>query len=278
MNNLEKQMLDLLRMLKEKYCLTGVKAEFETEGIRREELLRLMDISLRAGLGISLKIGGCEAISDMQDAMRYGVERIIAPMIETPYALKKYINACQTVFPEDVTDNMGFLMNIETITAYQNLDAMLALPEASRLTGITIGRVDLVGSMQGQPERSAVNSNEVLTICLQIARTAKSKGLEVLVGGAVSIDSLPFLQQFPAGHLDRFETRKAIFGCPHALHNPPEAFLKAIEFEVLWLKNKQQYYRALSQEDENRIAMLESRLAQGRATLDAKQQSVIIQR
>lgn len=275
MNNLEKQMLDLLRELKEKYCLTGVKAEFETEGIRREELLRLMDISLRAGLGISLKIGGCEAISDMQDAMRYGVERIIAPMIETPYALQKYLGACQAVFPQDVAEDMGFLMNVETMTAYQNLDAMLSLPEAARLTGITIGRVDLVGSMQGNPDRSAVNSNEVLAICLDIAKRAKSKGLEVLVGGAVAIDSLPFLQQFPAGHLDRFETRKAIFGCPQALRNPPEAFLKAIEFEVLWLKNKQQYYRNLSREDENRITMLESRLAQGRAALDTKPSTVV---
>ena len=36
--------------------------------------------------------------------------------------------------------------------------------------------------------------------------------------------------------------------------------LKAIEFELLWLKSKQRYYSSIKSEDDHRIKMLDSRL------------------
>ncbi len=261
MNHLEKQMLSLLIELKEVHHVGAVKAEFEAEGTRLDELWRLQDVALRAGLGLNLKIGGCEAIRDMHDAILLGAERIIAPMVETPYALKKFLNAVQMVFPEDVQMNTEFLVNIETITACNNFDDMLELPEVRNLAGVVIGRVDLVGSLYGDCQRSAVNNDEVQDICIRLSRKAKAKGLDVIVGGGVSIDSIPFFKNFPDAHIDRYETRKIIFDCPEALDNSSEAFLKAMEFELLWLKNKQQHYARLSQEDAERIKMLEKRFS-----------------
>jgi hypothetical protein len=81
----------------------------------------------------------------------------------------------------------------------------------------------------------------------------------VVVGGGVSVHSKAFFKAFPPGHLDRFETRKVIFSCPGALDNPEEAFLKAVEFELLWLKNKKAYYGAIHQEDDARLVMMEKR-------------------
>ncbi len=104
-----------------------------------------------------------------------------------------------------------------------------------------------------------VNSEKLLAYCLTLAEQAKSKGLKVVVGGGVSVDALPFFKQFPAGHLDRFETRKVIFQCPQAIQNPEIAFLKAVEFELMWLKNKRNHYHAIAREDEDRIQMMENR-------------------
>lgn len=257
MNSMEKKMVELLVELKENYNVSGVKAEFEAEGTRMEEAMRLKEVSLKAGLGLNLKIGGCEAIKDMFDAISLGVDRVIAPMVETAYALKKYINAVNIAFENGEKSDVEFLINLETITASKNFDEMLSLPEIQSLSGIVIGRVDLSGSMG--LTREAINSDRVLDVALKIAEKAKSAGLKVVIGGGVSVHSLPFFKAFPEGHIDRFETRKVVFSCPEALNNSEEAFLKAVEFEIMWLKNKKNYYGAIHREDDSRLEMMEER-------------------
>jgi len=257
MNTLERKMVTLLLELKEKHNVVGVKAEFEAEGTRIEEAMRLKEVSLKAGLELALKIGGCEAIRDMFEASDLGTRWLVAPMVETPYALKKYLVALKTGFSLEQRDDIDFLINLETITACGNFDAMLALPEIDLLDGIVLGRVDLTGSMN--LSREAINTGEILQICLEMAAKAKAHGKKVVVGGGVSAHSLPFFRSFPAGHLDRFETRKVVFSCPEALDNKEEAFLKAVEFELLWLKNKKAYYSLISLEDDARLKMMEDR-------------------
>lgn len=256
MNIREKEMVSILIELKENYYLTGVKAEFEAEGTRLEEAMRLKEITLKAGLGFHLKIGGCEAIKDMYDALNLGVQSVIAPMVETPYALKKYIDAANNVFAEQ-SQEVEFLINIETITSVENFAKMLTAQAIEKLSGIVIGRVDLTGSLGWTND--TVNNSKILDISNKLAVQAKTKGLKVIVGGGVSVQSMPFFQAFPPGNLDGFETRKLIFSCPGALKNPKEAFLKAIEFELLWLKNKKKYYGLIQAEDDARLKKIEKR-------------------
>ncbi len=269
MNKLEQNMVRLLVDLKQNYHVTAIKAEFEAEGTRLDEAMRLKDVTSAAGLGLNIKIGGCEAIKDMLDAISLGAERIIAPMVETPYALQKFIRAAKLVYGERL-DDIELLVNVETITTYENFDAMLQVPELSSLNGIVIGRVDFSGSLGW--DRSRINTQELLVYCEKLAAKAKSKGLSVVIGGAVSVDAIPFFKQLPAGHLDRFETRKVIFQCPHALQNPEIAFIKAVEFELMWLKNKRNYYSGIAKEDEERIRMMEARYESSLAKLETRKE------
>lgn len=257
MNLIEKQMVKLLVDLKENHHVVGVKAEFEAEGTRMEEAMRLKEVSLKAGLGLTLKIGGCEAIRDMFEASMLGTEHLVAPMVETPYALRKYLAAIKIAFTEEQRADMDFLINLETITACNHFEAMLQIPEIDLLGGIVLGRVDLTGSLG--LSREAINTDQIQSICHDMAAKAKAANLKVVVGGGVSAHSLPFFRSFPSGHLDRFETRKVVFECPGALDNCDEAFLKAVEFEMMWLKNKKNYYSHISIEDDTRLAMMEER-------------------
>lgn len=272
MNKLERQMIDLLKDLKNNYNVTGIKAEFEAEGTRIEEAMRLKDITTTVGLGLNIKIGGCEAIKDMLDAVSLGAQRIIAPMVETPYALQKFVKAAQLVFAETL-DQVELLVNIETEVAANNFAAMLQLPEIKYLRGVVIGRVDMVGSMS--LGRDQINSDRVRDLSMQLAAQAKTKGLAVVVGGGVSIDSIPFFKAFPKGNLDRFETRKVIFGCPAALNNPEDAFIKAVKFELMWLNNKRNYYSAIAREDEDRITLMENRYRSSLAQLKVTEPELI---
>jgi hypothetical protein len=88
----------------------------------------------------------------------------------------------------------------------------------------------------------------------------------VVVGGAISTDSLPFLRKLSDGLLDRYETRKICFSCPEALEEGAEkGITKAVAFELAWLQNKRSYYRTIAEEDDKRISMLEARAKQGQA-------------
>lgn len=263
MNLMERKMVDCLKDLRDNHAVIGVKMEFEAEGTRIDEAMRLKEVSMAAGLTLTTKVGGCEAVKDMFDAGALGTRYLVGPMVESPYALKKFIQATQIAFPKDLHSEMDFYINLETITAIKNFDDMLNIPEAAHLDGIVLGRVDLTGSMN--LDRASVNSNEVLDICMSMAAKAKSRGKKVIVGGAVSVHSMNFFKAFPAGHLDKFETRKVVFGCPDALKNTEAAFLKAVEFEIMWLKNKKNYYGAIYSEDDNRLKMMEERY---RASID----------
>jgi hypothetical protein len=261
-NKTEREMLDLLKSLRQDFGAVSVKAEFEAEGTRTDELLRLIDLARRADLRVGLKIGGCEAVRDLLESKQFGVEYIIAPMIETPYALSKFIEAKNKSYTPDQRLDTSFLFNLETITAFNNLDGLVAAAKVTDgVQGAVFGRVDFAGS-NGQP-RSEIDKDGITEYVVKAAEVCKANKLELVVGGAVAIESLPALKRISEVHLTRFETRKVIFEAG-ALANPemPAGLKKTVFFELQWLKNKRDYYGSIQKEDEPRIAMLDKRWAQ----------------
>jgi len=258
MNALEGKMVDALVDLRENHHVIGVKAEFEAEGTRLEEALRLKEVVTAAGLGMTLKIGGCEGLRDMYEARVIGVDRMVAPMVESPYALTKFLKAVRMAFPADEREHVQMCVNIETVTGVANFDAMLALGDIDELDGIVLGRTDMCGSLGLTPDD--INEPQVLDIARSLFVKAKTRSLDCGMGGGVSAHTLPFLRALVPGTLDRFETRKVIFRCPEAFDDGAEAgILKAVGFELMWLKNKRSFYSAISEEDNLRIHVLESR-------------------
>ena len=262
MNKTEREMLDILKQLRQEYGAVSVKAEFEAEGTRSDELLRLIDLARRADLMVGLKIGGCEAVRDLIESKQYGVEYIIAPMVETPYALKKFIEAKNKVYSQDQQKDTDFLFNIETITAFNNMEGLIAVANMPNgVQGGVFGRVDFVGS--NDMPRSEIDSTGVTQFVLKCATALKAAKLDLVVGGAVASTSLGELKKISDIHLTRFETRKIIFdGASVNSSVMAKGLEKTVYFELLWLKNKQEYYETIQSEDNTRIKMLEKRWAE----------------
>jgi len=252
-------MISVLQTLKEEYGVYEIKAEFESEGSRMDELMRLKDVTSEVGLPIILKVGGVEAVTDVHNGLLLGVKGIIAPMAETKYAASKFTDLIDQFIPKDNANDVEFALNIETITAYKNFTDILSLSNIGNISSVTVGRVDLIGSMNYS--RSEINSSvEVESICRDIFKKAKKASLNTALGGGISLEALPVIEGMIGEKLiDKYETRKVVFPASSVKYGE-KAILKAVEFELLWLKGKQRFYSQVKKEDSLRIHMLESRL------------------
>lgn len=259
MNKTERLMVEILERGAEQFGVISVKAEFEAEGTRVDELLRLVDISRAAGLPLTVKIGGCEAIRDLLESKQIGVRYIVAPMVETPYALSKFIAAKNQIYLKDEQEEMNFLFNLETIDSFNNINKLVELAVAENgVQGIVFGRVDFTGSM-GLP-RDDIEKEVITEKILSTASICLERRLDLVVGGAISIDALSNLRKINQIKLSRFETRKIVFSNKALeLDSIESGLLNAVHFELLWLSNKRDYYNRISNEDAKRLELLENR-------------------
>ena len=252
-NNISKTIRDLLS----DYHALGVKTEFGEEASTVEETLRLKTM---AG-NCTVKISGCEAVKDMYDSKSVGATSIVAPMIESPYAMQKYVNCIKTVYPETWMEALKLYINIETIDGFKNLDRITDSEYFENIAGIVFGRTDFAGSLG--MNISDVNSEIIFDYACKTAQKTYEAKKEFIIGGGISPEALPFLRKFPQNCLTKIETRKVIFDAESLLSdkNAEVCINKALEFEILWLENKQNMFGILSENDRSRIKVLKSRAA-----------------
>jgi hypothetical protein len=202
---------------------------------------------------LSIKIGGCEAKRDIVDCIDIGCDTIVAPMIESQFALKKFLNSLNQY---GYNREKGF--NLETINAYRCLDELSY--EFNKLDFVTVGRVDFVGSLN--KDRNFVNTDEMYDIVENIFIKARENNTKCYLGGAISIESRDFIGKLLHNNLlDKFETRYIIFDC-HKINFEKfdELLYLANVFELEWLKYVNKKYSLLANKDIQRIQMIEDRI------------------
>ena len=257
MNKEERIMLDSLLELKEVYGVYGIKAEFEAEGARMDELISLRELILRAGLKFITKIGGCEAVHDMQQCKLLGATGIMAPMIETSFAMGKFVAAAKRVYGEEI-DTVEWIINAETKTCLSNYEEILKVG-AGFLNSVTVGRSDLSASMG--IDRKDIESKPVYDATREFLQMSHQAGHSTNFGGNIGVESIPFIIGM-SDIAERFETRKVILTMERDANKLRSAICKALNFELLWLLNKKSYYTRLSVEDEVRIKRMYNQINQ----------------
>jgi ABC-type dipeptide/oligopeptide/nickel transport system ATPase component len=96
--------------------VVGMKQSFEDEGVLLDDVITVKRITELCNLQSYVKIGGCEAKTDLYNCVRLGVNGVIAPMVETPFALSKFINIIN-----DYPSKIDPYIVIESKTAYENI-------------------------------------------------------------------------------------------------------------------------------------------------------------
>ena len=95
-----KNIINDLRQLK-KLGAVAIKQSLEDEGAGFKDLALMRKIT-KIGLKLNVKIGGCEAKNDIHFFNFIKVDTIVAPMVESDYALRKFIQTIPKTFKGDL--------------------------------------------------------------------------------------------------------------------------------------------------------------------------------
>lgn len=228
--------------------IISLKGEFEAEGLTRDSVAAEAAWAARHGLPYLVKIGGCEAKSDMRFLMMQGIDSIVAPMIESAFAMRKY----QEMLPDGAFKHVG--VTIETVTAVERIEAIL--DAGVKLSEVTVGRSDLTASIEG----SGVNCPETISMVKTVARAAQARGLKTTMGGTINAETLKLLlEDDELRHLIAcVETRKCIMPVEKFLE--PDALEDAFALETMLLEMQITSYGAIGNAAQARASVLRERL------------------
>tara|TARA_R110000744_G_scaffold33311_4_gene77708 strand:- start:970 stop:1722 length:753 start_codon:yes stop_codon:yes gene_type:complete len=249
-----KYLINELIKLNEEFNVIGVKQSTEDEGALHEDIITMRRITESCGLKLSVKIGGCEAKTDIEFCDTLGVNGIVAPMVESEFAMQKFIES--TIDIKDIK----YYINIESKSAYKNLSSILNSPSSKLLSGIVIGRSDLVKSY-GR-DKNQVDDADINLIVQDILTQCTAYGLNTLMGGNISPNSSTFIKSMYDKKLLQFiETRNIIIELNNKnSKNISEMIKSALMFESDWLQYKSEYHTKISERYKNRSTQLMNRL------------------
>lgn len=247
------KLIKQLLFLKKKYKLVGVKAEFEAEGSSFEDVSNLRSITNTCNTKIFVKIGGVEAINDIYKCIEIGVDGIIAPMVESKFAMFKFVDFFRKKNFKKIP-HLG--INIETKTGFENLDDIISQSDGY-IKNITIGRSDLSKSFF----KTAItpDSKFIQNIIINISKKAKKAGITTTVGGSLSTNTIKEYRKSKVllRSIKKLETRKIILPILKFMSNA--AINDALKFETTYILFKHELYSLKSESENSRLATLKAR-------------------
>ncbi len=250
----EREMFNQIETLKSKYKLHGIKAEFEAEGTSFRDLMRLCRVVARADLGVFLKIGGVEAKTDIKNALELDVKGLIAPMVESKFGLKKFLEITEEVYQDQPVNRA---INIETKGGVDNLEEILDLAKG-KIDHVTVGRSDLSKSYF-DPEVTP-DSPFIMDVLYKVGKACKERGIAFTVGGSVSTSTISALKDYPEVRemIDYLETRKVILPTESWFIND-HVIDDVFKFERLYIESVANLYTRLFAGDMVRLDKLKER-------------------
>ena len=253
-----KKFINNLKKLK-KYNVVAVKQSLEDEGASFDEINLMRRITKKAGLQHNIKVGGCEAKTDIFFCEREGVSGIVAPMGETSYGLRKFIQILRN------NRSQNLYVNLESINAFKNINKILKSHDFKKLKGVVIGRSDLAGSLN--LEKSEVDSKKIFKLVFSLLKKVKkNKKIVTKMGGSLTPNSLEFVGKlFNHNLLDRVETRNIEIKLnKKVLENFKEIIINIFKFELEWInfnKNRNsKKKKGIKNDSVSRIKELKKRL------------------
>jgi hypothetical protein len=239
-----KNLQEKLAALAENHHVVGLKTGTEVEDMGFDEIEFLKSVA--GNLPLTVKIGGPEARNDIRQCIKIGVDVILAPMVETVYALTNFVRTVESIAEEINVALPKLAVNIESKTAVRNLDEMLHSKAVSRLYQATIGRSDLSKSMH-----LSVDDAEVINAARQAIKKLNRHGLVTSVGGGITMENIRALSlEMP---MNKINTRHIVMNNNKSFQkNPVKHLFHSMMFEKL-------LYQSLAQIFPERTAFYQKR-------------------
>ena len=221
-----------LQELKNKYGLIGLKADLESVGASYDDVDMLSLIAKELSLEMTVKIGGVGAGNDLNFLSKKNVDNIVAPMVESVYAVEKFVDTAK-IFGHK---NTKLYINIETVEAIKNFDKIVNSKSMEYIYGIVFGRSDLALSLG--LKKTNVDSDLILKTVLSFGKKAYQKRKDIIVGGTLRPESINFIKTLNKEFALKCETKYLIFNAEKVNDN---SIVKALSAEDYWRKQKTQF-------------------------------------
>jgi len=250
--NSYKELVKNLSFLKKNFKLYSIKAEFEAEGSSIYDIARLKILTNKIGTKLKVKIGGVEAVNDVYNCISLNVDGLIAPMVETEFALQKFI---ETIDNLNLKKRPELSINIETITGYKNLDKIIKRAKG-KISNITIGRSDFSKSYFDKNIKQ--NSRIITQVILDISKRLKKTDIKLTVGGGIDKKTILNYNKIKIWkYVDKIETRKIILPAKSMLKS--NAIEHCLNFEKNYIINKKEIYDLKIKSEIDRLTNLNTR-------------------